>query len=178
MAAVILPLLAIASVHAVHWGYFHWLHPGLKFPDLFPIMLAAIFLAWRFLIRRPVAELGVDFADTKGALREFVRGARYGAVVTGVCLAAALASGQVRFGPDMDLLRKTLYGLLPALGYLIFVPLSAFYEELHYRGLYLSVFPGRRAALLMAPVSAAVFSYIHLGVPHPAVTPRCCSSTA
>ncbi|MBI5629846.1 MAG: CPBP family intramembrane metalloprotease [Elusimicrobia bacterium] len=163
------PAFAIAFVHAVYFAYFRWLHAGLKYPDLFPIMFLAIFLSWKFIIRKPVTDLGIVFCDKQRFMNEFLRGVRYGALVTAISLACAVFAGQVHISLNMENLRRSGYGLFPAAAYLIFVPISAAYEELHYRGLYLGAFSGKWVPFLMVPLSSAVFAAVHLEVLHPPV---------
>jgi len=157
---VLLAFLAVALIHLVDWAYFRFLHGGLKYPDYFVFMGLAIVLAWKGILRRPLADLGLDLRQLKPIAREFLAGALRGGGLALACMIAGLILGNLELGTasvePWQLLAKMA-------GYLVFVPLSAALEELHYRGVYLSALKSPNLRIPLVVFSSAVFSIVHLG---------------
>lgn len=153
-------ILAMLLVQAVDQAYFRFLHPGLKFPDYFPIMFLAIFVAWRYVAGRSLTELvGVKTFSWPDIKKDFLDGAKYGALVTAAAVLVGLLSFQTTYSPNPGYFKALAFSIF---GYLIFIPISAFYEELHYRGVYLSAFTSSKLKYLFVVLSSTIFALVHL----------------
>ncbi|MFA5185144.1 MAG: type II CAAX endopeptidase family protein [Patescibacteria group bacterium] len=152
-------ILAIISVQVVDRIYFSHLHHGLKYPDYFPIMFLAIFIAWRYIAGRSLIELiGIKSYRWQDIKKDFLEGAKYGTLVTAVAIIAGLLSFQTSYSPNLNYFKALSFSIF---GYLIFIPVSAFYEVLHYRGVYLSAFFNKLQYLFII-LSSTVFALVHL----------------
>ena len=152
--------LAILFVQSVDYLYFTSWHAGLKFPDYFPLMYAVIFLAWKYILRQPLSDLvGVRFNDWLLIKKNLCAGIKYGVIVVLMALSGCLLTSEVVYSLNTSFLINLGYLIW---GYLVFVPLAAFYEELHYRGLYLKAFQPKYLRTLLVVVSGAVFTFVHL----------------
>lgn len=156
----LLPIIAILLVQGMDFAYFKYLHNGLKFPDYFPIMLLTIYIAWKYIIKKELKELvGMEVNDRKAIKINFISGLKYGLVVVALALLGGLLSSEARYLPNIEYLKNMAYMIL---GYLIFIPTSALYEELHYRGIYLMAFSQKYLEYVALIISSVIFSYVHL----------------
>ena len=153
-------IIVLWCIQLIDYGYFTFLHPWLKFPDYFPIMLLSIFLGWKYVIRRPFSELiGIRITDKKLLLQEFFRGGLYGLLLVFIVVWIGVVFHSIPYAFNPEFWKNILFMIL---GYLFFIPLSALYEELHYRWLYISLFDGKYARLIAILISAIIFSYVHI----------------
>ena len=151
--------IAVFFVQAVDYLYFEYLHKGLKFPDYFPIMFLIIFVTWKFIIKKDVKELvGIKINDREQIKYNFIEGFKYGLIVVAVALIIGLLSSEIKYNFNGEYLKNIIF---MSFGYLIFIPISALYEELHYRGIYLQVFDQRYLKYMALIISSIIFSYVH-----------------
>lgn len=155
-----LVIFAILLVQIIDYAYFEYLHKGLKYPDYFPIMFLSIFIAWKFIIKKSFQELfGVKINNRKEIKKQFFEGVKYGSVVVLLALIAGLLTFQIKYSLNTEYLKLMSYSIF---GYLIFIPISSLYEELHYRGLYLVPFQEKYFKYFIIIISSIIFSYVHL----------------
>lgn len=157
---LILAIGLLSSIQLIDYGYFAYLHPWLKFPDYFPIMLFSIFLGWKYIVRRPFSDLiGIDIKNKKLLGVQFLRWLVYWAILVAIVVCVWLFTKNIQYALNLEYLKNLSFMLV---GYLFFIPLSALYEELHYRWLYISLFDGKYARLIAILISAIIFSYVHI----------------
>lgn len=162
ISSFILGIIILSVLQGIDYGYFAYLHNGLKFPDYFPIMLFSIFFAWKYIIRKPFSDLlGIDIRNRKLCIREFTSGLLFGTILVCLTLSVSLITQTLTPAFDPVLWKNLLFMLV---GYIVFIPISALYEELHYRWLYNSLFSGRYIRYIAIVVSAIIFSLVHVGL--------------
>ena len=145
---------AIALVTFTHYAYYAWLHGGAKEFDFYPINADNAGARHHAL-----PDLGIDWRARRLFIRQFGWGLLAGAAFAAIAASLALASGRVALAFDAQALGK-LVRLLPL--YVVFVPISALYEELHYRGVWIGAFMARPGAWVAIAASSAAFVLVHL----------------
>jgi len=152
--------LSIIMVQIVDYGYFRFLHNWLKFPDYFPIMYIAIFLTWKYLINRPIEWLiWISPTNTKELKKNLIEWLIYGFWVTIIVLIIILLTSNIKILVNFLYLKSMSYMIF---WYLIFIPISAFYEELHYRWLYFAICENRSSKFIISIISSLIFAYVHI----------------
>lgn len=153
-------IIVLWCIQLIDYGYFAYLHNGLKFPDYFIIMLLSIFLAWKYCIRKPFSDLiGIDIKNKRLLGIQFLRWLVYWALLVAIIVCVWFFTKNIQYALNLEYLKNLSFMLV---GYLFFIPLSALYEELHYRWLYISLFDGKYARLIAILISAIIFSYVHI----------------
>lgn len=157
---IFLPFLAIIIIHEIDIFYFQYLHKGLKFPDYFPIMFFTIFIVWKFLLKKNLSDLiGWNIKDIYFIKKHFIDGFLYGSVVVFLSIFIWLLTFQIVFDINEKLLGNMMYLIF---GYLLFIPISALYEELHYRGVYIRYFHKKYVQYFLWVFSSIIFSFVHV----------------
>lgn len=158
--SLLIAIIILSVLQGIDYGYFAYLHNGLKFPDYFPIMLFSIFFAWKYIIQKPFSELvGIDIRNRKLCIREFFSGLLFGTILVFLALGSSLITQTLTPTLDPALWKNILFMLV---GYVFFIPISALYEELHYRWLYNSLFSERYIRYIAIVVSAIIFALVHV----------------
>lgn len=153
-------ILAIILVHFVDYIYFKFLHNWLKFPDYFPIMYLTIFFCLKYFIKKPFSKLTwIEIKNKKEIISNLKRWLIYWFYVTIIVLISLILSTEIKFDINVTYMKWMSYMFF---GYLIFVPISAFYEELHYRWLYLMLWQSKTSKFLIAILASIIFSYLHI----------------
>lgn len=153
-------LFAVIIIHWVDIFYFQYLHKGLKFPDYFPIMFFTIFIVWKFLLKKNLYDLmGVNINDIHFIKKQFIYGFLYGSLIVFLSIVIGLFTFQIVFDINMKFLKNMMYFIF---GYLLFIPISALYEELHYRGVYIRCFRTKYIQYFLWIISSIIFSFVHL----------------
>ncbi len=89
--SLLIAIIILSVLQGIDYGYFAYLHNGLKFPDYFPIMLFSIFFAWKYIIQKPFSELvGIDIRNRKLCIREFFSGLLFGTILVFLALGSSL----------------------------------------------------------------------------------------
>ena len=153
-------IIVLWCIQLIDYGYFAYLHPWLKFPDYFIIMLLSIFLVWKYIIRKPFSDLiGINIQNKKLLGVQFLWWLIYWALLVAIAVWVWFFTKNIQYALNLEYLKNLSFMLV---GYLFFIPLSALYEELHYRWLYISLFDGKYARLIAILISAIIFSYVHI----------------